>query len=127
MNTVTTHEGDEFCIGRFRICVRYRRVANDEGITLQVYGPTDSGNEEVLRFDCFQHQPHYHLGWSYRKEPFIPIAADNSLGWAIQQLRSNANELLAAAGALPMDGEELAAFGDSLEDIWDAAKRAQPQ
>jgi hypothetical protein len=116
----------EFAIGRFRIRVMYRRVSSDEGVTLHIHGPTTSGDEEVLRFDCFQSQPHYHLGWSYRREPFTVIEATNPIEWAIDQLSTRFNDLLAAADALPLDDREMSDFHNALESIRDAANSAHP-
>ena len=114
----------EFTVGRFRVRVAYRHVSTDEGVTLHVFGPTDAGEEEVLRFDCFKNQPHYHLGWSYRSEPFIPIESADPLAWAIEQLRSQPNELLSAAGALPFDDQELTELSHELENIREAGLAA---
>ena len=115
----------EFAIGRFRIRVVYRRVANDEGVTLHVHGPTTSGDEEVLRFDCFENQPHYHLGFSYRQEPFTKIDAANPTEWALDQLNNRFNDLLTAADALPLDDAEMSGFHDRLASIREATNNAQ--
>lgn len=107
----------DFAIGRFKISVVYRQVSTDQGVTLHLFGPTESGEEEVLRFDCFRDQPHYHLGWSYRREPYTPIHAANPFDWVITQLKTKPNELLAAAGALVLDEQERSKLNRQLEQI----------
>jgi hypothetical protein len=69
----------DIAIGRFRIRLVYRRNDIDEGLTVHVFGPAGGRDEEMLRFDCFRAQPHYHLAWSYREAPFVPIAQPDSL------------------------------------------------
>src|SRR5262245_4208472 len=98
---------DDIEFGRFRIRAIHRRVDGDEGITVHVFGPVGAKVEEVLRFDCFLRHPHYHLGWSYRFEPFTSIEATSPLEWAMEQLEHHANEFLARAGAERMNDEEL--------------------
>ena len=105
-------------IGRFEIEVVYRTLPEDRGPTLHVYGPTlNNSQEEVLRFDCFEKEPHYHLAWSYKKTPFIRINSKDSFGWAIAQLKSNTNSLLQQAGAQEMINEELAKLKTLLPEI----------
>ncbi|MEM8767541.1 MAG: hypothetical protein AAGE43_08870, partial [Pseudomonadota bacterium] len=86
-------------LGRFSIRDADRQVGDDGGPALHVYGPCGDKEEEVLRFDCFAKEPHYHLGWSYRDEPFHRIAAADPFAWALAELGSDANRYLTAAEA----------------------------
>ena len=93
--------------GRFRLKVALRNVEDDRGLAIHVYGPTaDSDEEEVLRFDCFEKEPHYHLAWSYRNEPFTRIESSDPFAWAISKLRDNIETLLQQASSLPMSESE---------------------
>ncbi len=94
-------------LGRFRFRLLARQAGGDGGITIHVFGPVASSQEEVLRFDCFEKRPHYHLGWSYRQESFVPIDAEDPLAWALDALRTRTPELLERADAEPMTGREL--------------------
>ena len=71
----------------------------------------------MLRFDCFEHEPHYHLAWSYRSEPFIRIDATDPFSWALGKIGHDVNALLAAASAEPMDDVELGALEATLDQV----------
>ena len=83
----------------YEFALVHRDVGTDRGLTLHVFGPVQGAQEEILRFDCFRHAPHYHLGWSYRDEPFveIPRVAD-PLRWAIDSLGRHFDEFVSRAG-----------------------------
>ena len=104
--------------GRFRFELAHRQVDGDAGLAIHVYGPTaNSSEEEVLRFDCFEKQPHYHLAWSYRNDPFIPIESTEPFAWALQKLKSDMPDLFAEADALPMNNAELSRLESILLSI----------
>ena len=42
--------------------VDYRRLGDDEGASIHVFGKVDGKRTELLRFDCFDKDPHYHYG-----------------------------------------------------------------
>ncbi len=106
--------GDDIVLGRFRFRVVYRIAGDDQGVAIHIFGPRLGVEEEVLRFDCFHHQPHYHLGWSYRDERFIEIDHPDPFSWAIEQIQSKFEGLLAAAEADPMTVDELAGLPDAV-------------
>jgi len=102
-------------LGRFVFSTEYRDVGNDKGLTIRVLGPTASSQqEEVLRFDCFEKQPHYHVGFS---EPPVPIEAPDSFHWTVEKLRREFGKLLLGAGALPLNANEENALADVLAVI----------
>ncbi len=108
--------------GRFTFKVVFRNVGDDRGLAIHVYGPVASAEnevatEEVLRFDCFEQQPHYHLAWSYRNDPFVRIDAQDPFEWALSKLRGDMAGLLSGAGALPMNVDEAAALHTTLSSI----------
>lgn len=110
--------------GRFTLQVQYRNVDGDSGLCIHVFGPTAiSAREEVLRFDCFNNQPHYHLAWSYRRDPFITIEDSDPFSWALGKLRTNINELLQAAEAVEMTPVELQLLQESLSLLRIAGER----
>ncbi len=91
-------------LGRFVFSTEYRDVGNDKGLTIRVLGPTASSQqEEVLRFDCFEKKPHYHVGFSV---PPVPIEAPDPFRWAVEKLRREFGKLLLDAGALPLNANE---------------------
>ena len=48
--------------GPIRFHLHYSDQLNDQGVTMNVYGDVDGQDVEILRFDCFDHAPHYHYG-----------------------------------------------------------------
>jgi hypothetical protein len=104
-------------VGRFEFRVVYREVGGDEGVTVHLFGPHQGASEEVLRFDCFREQPHYHLGWSYRDEPFTRIESADPFEWTLEQLASDLNGLLAQAAAEPMSRDELDELKTAVAEI----------
>ncbi len=91
-------------LGRFVFSTEYRDVGSDKGLTIRVLGPTASSQqEEVLRFDCFEKRPHYHVGFSV---PPVPIEAPDPFRWTVEKLRREFGQLLLDAGALPLDADE---------------------
>ena len=109
--------GKDITLGRFRFRVVYRLAEDDQGLTIHVFGPRLGSKEEVLRFDCFRNQPHYHLGWSYRDERFVEILDPAPFSWAVHQIRFSMNELLVLAEADSMDDSELAGLSDAADAV----------
>ena len=109
--------GDDLEVGRFRFRLAYRRVGEDRGLAIHVFGPRGGTDEEVLRFDCFEVEPHYHLGWSYRDAPFIPISATDPYAWALEQIATRVNELLEQADAETMSDAEAQLLTDTVATL----------
>ena len=83
----------------YAFALTYRDVDIDRGLTIHVFGPANGKREEILRFDCFEKTPHYHLGWSYRDERFIEISDPDPFGWAIDSLSTSFEEFVMRANA----------------------------
>src|SRR5262245_53347681 len=47
--------------GLLRATVRRREVGEDGGVTIEISGALGSEPEELLRFDLFRRDPHYHV------------------------------------------------------------------
>ena len=75
-------------------------VVEEDGLSLHVFA-TATG-EEILRFDCFDDAPHYHLLDAGRVRNIV-IEHDPGdgplLDWALPRLRDELPRLLADAGA----------------------------
>lgn len=94
-------------------------IIEDVGVSLHVcYQPT---RVEYLRFDCFQHNPHYHYitpGYSNRVVAFDTNAHGPLLPWTLGLLRDKErlSEMLRYAGAADL-ADELADGGADMGDI----------
>ena len=105
-------------VGVYELALIHRNVDGDQGLTLHVFGPVDGKQEEILRFDCFETTPHYHLGWSYQDLPFIKIDDPNPLAWVIDSLDHTFEDFIRRANAeLDMTGTSRAELSDALRRI----------
>ena len=99
-------------VGPYKLALAYRAFSVDEGLTIHVFGPVEGAEHEILRFDCFKHHPHYHLGFSYLDVPREPIDDPNPFNWALGELSDRFPDYLArarAGSALPDEWQELTA------------------
>jgi hypothetical protein len=94
-------------VGPYTLALVYRDVGADRGPTIHVFGPVDGIEQEILRFDCFNKGPHYHLGFGYLKEPVRPIEAPEPLAWVLSELSQSFPDYL-----------ELSHAGSELPDDW---------
>jgi hypothetical protein len=76
---------------------------DDRGVSLHVFGVEDGESLEVLRFDCFDEDPHYHyVSWPERRNEMLyidPVADGDPLAWALERIRTRLPQMLARAGA----------------------------
>ena len=105
-------------------------VLDDRGVSLHVVGPIDGVPRELLRFDCFVEDPHYHyVSWRERANEVLhidPVADGDPLDWALERLRTRLPQMLARAGApelgAALDGRALAS---AVPRVAEAAERAR--
>ena len=71
-----------------------------QGMCIQVMGTADGKEAELLRFDCFDDDAHYHYGpEKHSGRIFLdPTVAGNPIGWTIKQIRSNLPAMVIKAG-----------------------------
>ena len=80
--TVTHNRGDVIVeAGPIRFGVENR----EPGIAIHVMGDVDGGEKELLTFDCFDNDPHYHYGPRAKNQRlYLDTAAiQDSLRWAL--------------------------------------------
>jgi hypothetical protein len=100
-------------------------VVEEDGLSLHVF---DRGSgAEVLRFDCFDDAPHYHLldAASSRNVVIEHDAATDGplLEWAVRRLRTGLPELLDAAGARSLArAVDPSAVAESLDSVAQVAR-----
>jgi hypothetical protein len=87
----------EETVGPVRLLVEHRRQAGDGGATLRIVG-TDGENRELLRFDCFERTPHYHVDPDGRDEFVVLKAGSDPIAFAIEELSSDLEGWLKRAG-----------------------------
>jgi hypothetical protein len=76
---------------------------DDRGVSLHVFAEVGGQRQEVLRFDCFQEDPHYHyVSWQARSNEMLhldPVADGDPLAWALERIRTRLPQMLERAGA----------------------------
>ena len=90
----------KFEAGAVCFALQYRALMPDQGLCIQVAGEVDGHPSELLRFDCFDQNPHYHYDPQGRNERhnIDKTTAGNPLGWTLKQLRTRLPEMLTKAG-----------------------------
>jgi len=76
---------------------------DDRGVSLHVFAEQDGEERELLRFDCFVEDPHYHyVSWREHTNDMVhidPIADGDPLVWALDRVRHRLPQMLERAGA----------------------------
>ncbi|MGQ9488792.1 MAG: DUF7700 domain-containing protein [Armatimonadota bacterium] len=89
-----------FEAGNVWLTVEYRHFGGDEGYDIRVYTRVNGTPRQVLRFDCFKYQPHYHydpLGRDERIE-LAGYGMSDAILWTLKQLTLHLPEMLMQAG-----------------------------
>jgi hypothetical protein len=90
----------KFEAGAVTFALQYRALMPDQGVSLQVVSCVDGEEKELLRFDCFDQNPHYHYDPDNRNIRFNmdKTTAGNPVGFTLKQLRERLPEMLKTAG-----------------------------
>ena len=86
--------------GSIKFGLEYRDLLSDQGLCIHALGETGGAEVELLRFDCFDHAPHYHYGPEKRNERLMldKTTEGDSLEWTLKQLRERLPEMISRAG-----------------------------
>ena len=89
-----------FHVGGVELRVDNRSLGADGGPSVRVYGEANGENIQLLRFDCFRKDPHYHYDPSGKNDQRHLDKADvpDSVAWTIEQLGQNLVEMIHTAG-----------------------------
>lgn len=97
--------------GAVCFALQYRALMADQGVSLQVGGLVDGQPKELLRFDCFDHDPHYHYAPEGKNVKFDmdKTTGGNAISWTVNTLKHRLPAMLEFAGyediAKQLDGE----------------------
>lgn len=91
---------ETFQAGNVWLSVRYRRFGGDEGYDIRVYATVEGMPRQLLRFDCFKYQPHYHYDPLGRDERIELAGYDmtDAIQWTLKKLSYHLPEMLTQAG-----------------------------
>lgn len=89
-----------FDVGGVELHVDNRDIGADGGPSVRVYGEVDGENVQLLRFDCFRKDPHYHYDPSGKNDQrsLDKESVPDSVAWTIEQLGQNLVEMIHTAG-----------------------------
>ena len=89
-----------FDVGGVELHVDQRNFGSDGGPSVRVYGEADGENIQLLRFDCFRKDPHYHYDPSGKNDQrsLDKTSVPDSVAWTIEQLGQNLVEMIHTAG-----------------------------
>ena len=108
-------------VGGLCFNARYSRVNADRGPSLRIYGAVEGERVQLLRFDCFEIDPHYHYDPDGKNTLLRLDAAKVSdpIAWSMDHLRGNVASLVRIAGygdlAASLDESVLAAALPTVE------------
>ena len=83
-----------------RFAVDYRSTAHDRGPSLRVLGDVDGKEVQLLRFDCFEEEPHFHYDPQGKNNRIFLNKArvTDPIAWTIEYLEGNFASLVRIAG-----------------------------
>ena len=89
-----------FEVGGVELHVDERNFGSDGGPSVRVYGEADGKDIQLLRFDCFRKDPHYHYDPSGKNDQrhLDKESVPDSIAWTIEQLGQNLVEMIHTAG-----------------------------
>lgn len=92
--------GKVFDVGGVELHVDNRNFGSDGGPSVRVYGEVDGENVQLLRFDCFRKDPHYHYDPSGKNDQrhLDKASIPDSVAWTIEQLGQNLVQMIHTAG-----------------------------
>ena len=89
-----------FQVGGVELHVDNRDIGEDGGPSVRVYGEVNGENIQLLRFDCFRKDPHYHYDPSGKNDQrsLDKESVPDSVAWTVEQLEQNLVEMIHTAG-----------------------------
>lgn len=89
----------EIELGPLRLTVERRSLGGAGGPSLSIY--ERDGGRQLLRFDCFDREAHWHADPDGRDEIRSIDAAEDPVAWTMAELRGDLPGYLARAGYEP--------------------------
>jgi hypothetical protein len=111
--------------GAVTFALQYRTQMADQGVCIHVMGSVSGEMKELLRFDCFDQEPHYHYAPLDKNERIFldKTTAGNPLGWALKQLRTRLPDMLERAGYSDVASRlDMGVLASKLDEVEEAAR-----
>lgn len=86
--------------GNVKFGLEYRDLMSDQGVCIHALADVEGQEVELLRFDCFDHEPHYHYGPEKRNERHMldKTTEGDPIVWTLSHLRERLPEMVRRAG-----------------------------
>ncbi len=84
--------------GNVTFTVEHRDLGRDGGPTVRVLGDVDGSQTQLLRFDCFENDPHYHYDPDGRNASLHLSTELDSVFWAADHIERNLAVMIRLAG-----------------------------
>jgi hypothetical protein len=97
---MTAQHGLTIGVGGLRFNVTYRQGNTDRGPSLRIYGDVEDKPVQLLRFDCFEHEPHFHYDPEGKNNQLRmdKTRVSDPITWSMDYLRGNVTSLIRIAG-----------------------------
>ncbi len=112
--------------GKIKFGLEYRDLLSDQGLCIHALGEEDGEEVELLRFDCFDHEPHYHYGPEKRNKRLMldKTTEGDSLDWTIKQITERLPDMVKRAGYEELSEQlDVGALGSTFIELETTAKR----
>ena len=118
-------------LGGLEFEVLRRDVGEDGGTSIEIFGEVAGQRTQVLRFDCFRLDPHYHMPPAASGQ--LPIEREkvgDPLEWALACTRERVPEMIRAGGyadlADKVDAAALRAGAQRVRELVESAPAPDP-
>ena len=84
--------------GAIRFEVEYRRFGGDRGAAIRVHGDVNGADVQLLRFDCFEKDPHYHYDPDGKNQVLHLDPESDTETWSADHIERNLKIMVRLAG-----------------------------
>lgn len=90
-------------LGGVTFRIEYRSTGADRGPAIRVFGDIEGQAVQVLRFDCFEDDPHFHYDPTGKNILFHldPLTMGDALEFSLRQIGGVLKAMIAKAGFTP--------------------------
>jgi hypothetical protein len=125
---IAVGEKRELALGGLEFEVLRRDVGEDGGTSIEIFGEVAGQRTQVLRFDCFRLDPHYHMPPAAPGQLAIdPAEVGDPLEWALACTRERLPEMVRTAGYADLaDKLDAGVFRANAERVRELVASAPP-
>jgi len=113
----------DIVIGNLTFRIEHRTTGDDRGPAIRVFSEVKGRDVQLLRFDCFESEPHYHYDPTGKNAMFHldRLTMGDPLEFSLSQIAGNAQAMIAKAGfadvAERVDPAELSARVEEIRRV----------